>query len=227
MTSRREGRRRGRWRTISAIWGICSLLASGVVVWTVLRQPAWYAPTPIDESRLRTDKSELSGLLDDIGAALNGGASIDVVLDEGQVNRWITARGEIWPEQQIEIVGLSDPVIQFLPRDRVRVAAMATRGGVRIVLSAIFRLEATPENLRLHLESARAGRLPIPRGSLMRSLERLFTAPEGGGGAVTGETIELRNQWTWPNGKRRFRIERLEIAEGQAQMTLQPVRGLP
>ena len=112
---------------------------------------------------------------------------------------------------------------KIMDDNRIRLAATVDYGGVRAVLSATVRVELAPERLLLHVESLRAGLLPVPRGQL---LELARTNLEGRGDTsvtITEGTITLRNEWTWPNGKPRLRIARLETAAGVCRVSLEPV----
>ena len=167
--------------------------------------------------------------MDSIGDALNAGQPIDVEVRQDQLNRWIAARDEFGPVLgwQIELEGVSFPQVLLLDENRLRIGATAQTRVTAVVLSAAGRLELTPGGLLVHLESVRAGTLPIPRHSVLRPLPELLETDAGELGSLSGNTIRLRNQWTWPNGKRRFRVARLEVSAGVARLRLEPLPGTP
>ena len=207
------------------------LAAAGVIVVLLCLggaatcRPAWYAPVAIDRARLKTDKKELVDLLDDIGRALNTGQSIDFELHEDQVNRWLAARSELWPElEDAGMRGLAHPQLRLLDENRVRLGVTATGGAWSAVLSASATGQLTEDSLIVRIESARAGVLPVPATSVLKPIrEKLADA----GGSLSGSTINLPNDWVWPNGKRRFRISRLEVSGGVARVSFEPTGKVP
>ena len=105
---------RRRWRGVLLAVG-AGLTGALIAIGCALTcRPTWYEPASIDYARLKADKRELVGLADEIGAALNGRRSIDLELYEDQINRWITARAEIWPDSQTSLEPLRRPQITLL-----------------------------------------------------------------------------------------------------------------
>lgn len=224
-----RGRGRGayRWRHVALLAGLVLLLAAVALTWTATRRPAWYQPAAVDPGRLHDDKGALAALMDEIGAALNGGRNLTFELREDQVNRWIAARAEMWPGAPAALGPLSDPQVLFLG-DRIRIAATIAHGGVRTVVSLTGRIKVTPDSLFVECESARLGALPVPRewvakwAAQMPLVAKHLAIRPGG-----DRTVSLANEWVWPNGKRRCRLGELQVLNGVARVVLEPLRGGP
>ena len=183
-------------------------------------RPAWYTPVAIDHARLKTDKRELVDLMDAIGTALNTGRPIDFELREDQVNRWLAARSEMWPEvEDAGMRSLAHPQLRLLDDGRVRLGVIATSGAWSAVLSACATGKLAEDSLVVRIESARVGVLPVPAASVLKPVSEKLT---DSGGTVSGKTISLPNDWVWPNGKPRFRIRRLEVSDGVARVSFEP-----
>ncbi|MCK4341435.1 MAG: hypothetical protein KAY37_06915 [Phycisphaerae bacterium] len=189
-------------------------------------RPTWYRPASIDRARLRDDKRELVNLLDRIGAALNERRRINFQLQEDQVNRWIVARAEMWPEAAIDLGPLQHPQVSFLD-DGVRIAALMEQHGLRAVISVTFRVDVTIDEIRINYDSARLGALPVPRGWLSDWMAQMPIADHVIRDSGPDGTIVLQNDWIWPNGKRRYRVADLRISAGQANVVLEPLPGGP
>jgi len=184
-------------------------------------RPGWYEPAAVDYERLRQDKVDLLQLQDDISAALNAGQTIEFTLAEDQVNRWITARGELWPDIGLDLGPLRDPVVHFAG-GQIRLGATLSAAGFRPVLAVACRGAASADNVRIELTGMRIGVLPIPAGAFNDTLAASLkhsrlpaTLPEAG-------VILLRNDFVWPNGKRRCRVATLEIGDGTVRVVIEP-----
>ena len=186
-------------------------------------RPAWYRPATIDHTRLKNDKRDFVNLLDSVGEALNAGESLEFDLDEEQLNRWIVGRAEIWPAWQLDLAGLDYPQVSLLDGGRVRLAALAHNGPIEVVLSAVGRCELAGDELLLHVESVKTGKLSIPRGRVLAPLREALEREAGELATMQGKTVRLHNEWTWKNGNRRFRVSRLDIADGVAHVTFEPL----
>lgn len=189
-----------------------------------LCRPSWYQPLSIDFSRIQSDRDRFVRLGDAIGDALNAGRSIEFTLNEAEVNRAIVSRREIWPEAgDWDLHGASQPVVE-LSESGLRIGAMSeARGGFRVVLSCLLDAEPAGERVRLTCRGVRVGALPVPAGMVV---ERAITALRDGGIEVgaEGEAALLENDWVWPNGKQRFRVEEIEFGDGQMRVRLGPMR---
>jgi hypothetical protein len=190
-------------------------------------RPSWYRPLAIDHARLKADKRDFVHLVDAIGVALNSGQTIDFELAEEQVNRWLAARGEVWPASGIEVEGLDYPQVNWLGGNRVRVAATVTGRPIELIVSAIARCELVSGQLVIQLEGARCGVLPVPRGRILDPIRQWLSGHPDDSVAVSAGAVSLRNRWVWENGKRPFRLRDLEISDGAARVSLEPLRAGP
>ena len=218
-----------RWKLIYLLTSAGLLLAVLTVGAAATCRPSWYTPTAIDQSRLQADKREFVNLVDEIGRALNAGQIVNIELREEQVNRWIAARAEFGSVlgYEIEVEGISYVQIVFLDGNRIRLGATATNLGLDVVLSATLRLELTSDGLLGHLESVRTGVLPVPSAPVLDPIREMLESDDAAVGSVSGKTIRLPKEGVWPNGRRHFRVRRLEISQGVARVSLEPVTGGP
>lgn len=202
------------------------LAGAGVLALAVTRRPAWYQPAAIDHARLPADRQALVGRLDEISAALNERRRVEFTLDAGQINRWLAARAELWPEATADWGPCDQPQIDFLP-ERIRVAALVRYAGLRTVASVVCRVRVDAQHVRVECESAHLGALPVPLGWLAARWPGLADLTANGRVAREDQAWVLENDWVWSNGKRRYRIERLELDAGRAAVTLRPLRSTP
>ena len=217
-------RRAVRWRVV--LLGVCAIgvVLAATLGLAVTHRPSWYHPPAVNRARLHADKAALAELQEEISAALNAGQAVHFELSEDQLNRWIAARTEMWPEAAFDVEGLEQPQINVLD-GRIRVGATVRQGAFSGVLSLIGRSEVTDTSLVVYYEAARLGAIPIPRGWI---IEQLAALPPSGRGAVDVDgrgTIALKNEWVWPNGKRRFRLRELRAMSGMVSVTLEPISG--
>ena len=206
---------------LGAVVGVVILAVGGFLL-AGTRRPAWYHPAPPDRARLHEDKAALAGLQEQISAALNAGREARFVLDEAQVNRWLAARAEIWPQLALDLGPLEQPQIRL--RDgRLEVAASGRAGGMRVVGVLGCSVAVAEDTLVIRLDPLKVGALTAPRDWVSDILARPATRR----GVVIDRragTITLDNDWVWPNGKRRCRLRELEIGDGVATVGLEPLR---
>ena len=219
-STHRRTRLRRRWLALAI--GTVFLLVTLAAILTVSHRPNWYHPASIDHARLRMDKQALAHLLDEIAAALNDGRSIPLHLPEDQLNRWIAARAQIWPDAETDMGPLRLPCVTFLDGE-ILAGATLTVGGFRSVVTLRARIDIQEENLVIRVQSARIGALPVPRrwlhsqfASLSRTISQA-TAPR------ESSTLIFENRWIWPNGKRPCRLGRVEVAPGRVHAVLEPL----
>jgi hypothetical protein len=192
---------------------------------TLTCRPRWYQPASIDYTRLKMDKQDLVNLLDSIGASLNCGEAVELEFGQDQVNRWITARAEIWPDHQAAALEpLRHPQVAFLDRNRLLVAATVEWSGLEPVVSCVCRFELDEGQLSVFCDGLRVGMLPVPAAWLAGPLNELATAFDSPTAASVDRGFVFPNEWVWPNGKRRFRIRRLDVSAGQAGIALEPIQ---
>jgi hypothetical protein len=222
--SRRLSRRVG-WRFLVALAGTVAIVVVLGLALAGTYRPRWYHPAPVDRARLREDKAALVSLEEQISAALNAGQEVRFELREDQLNRWLAARGEIWPELAADLGPFQQP--QVLLRDgRIQVAARTRKGGLTVVAALTCSVDVTDDTLLLRYDAPRLGAIPAPRGWASGVLARL---PAGSGVAVDQDAgaVAVDNDWVWPNGKRRCRLRELHIADGVATVVLEPLRAGP
>lgn len=216
--------RRGR-RWLRGL-GLCAAtVALGLVAMSCAAacRPSWYAPASVDYTRLPDDKQALVALVDGIGDALNASRPIEVRLEQTQVNRWIAARREI----EMDLSGLpldllERPCVQFLPGNRVRLASWVGRESWRAVVTVELRLSLEGNDVLARCTALRLGALPLPR---VWAGKAAAAALESGAGSVRLErdgVVRIPGHGVWQNGKRPFRIVRLSIESGRAEVALVP-----
>lgn len=180
-------------------------------------RPATYRPHAIDYARLPADKQSLADMLQSVADRLNTNQPAEIVLDQEQVNRWIAARYELWPAEQLpELPAVESPQVRFLGDGKVEVAALASSGGLRAVVTLTARVRLDENGVHLAPDSARIGALPAPIFWLGRSIRA------GGPIQRAGSEIEFDKFGSWPNGRRPFEIVTLEISDGRARVVLKP-----
>ena len=199
-------------------------IASLIVVGGALTcRPAWYQPVSIDYNLLESDKHTHARIENDISAALNSSEPIELEFDESSVNRWIAARNELWPGRAPSLDPFQQPQIRFLDGNRVRLGALVEQAGVKVVLSATFRVAAHGDAVAVTWDSVHAGALPTPGRLIEEAAEQLSEGLRLGDGALEGDTLTLPNEWTWPNGKRRFHVKHITIGDGILRVGLEPL----
>jgi hypothetical protein len=214
-----------RWRWRRVLLAVAAgLIAAPIAAGCALTcRPAWYQPASIDYTRLKVDKQDLVNLLDRIGAALNRGEPIELELSEEQVNRWITARAEIWPDSEPKALeALRHPQIILADGNRLRAGATVRWAGLEPVVSCTCRFVLNEEWLTIRCDSLSVGMLPVPRGWLAERAGKLADSLDSSECTVINGGFAFPNEWVWPNGKRRFRIQRMEISTGYATLRLEP-----
>lgn len=218
-----------RKRILRALLSGGAALMAGLAAIALLAtcRPAWYRPGSIDYTQLAADKSELFRRQDAVSAALNAGRPVEIELGQAQVNRWLAARGEIWPHLPADALAPFDaPQVEFMDGNRVRIAAEAAYRGLRGVVSVVGAVEPGTERVRIRWEQVGLGRLTIPRRWVIDAARETLVRVLEEHGTVGDAAIELRNEWIWHQGRPRFSIRELEITSGKARIVLQP-RGGP
>lgn len=214
--------RHRRWPRRVAIALSLLLIALLAVVAAAFWRPARYRPASIDFARLDDDQRALVNLLDHIGAELNAGRPVAFELSAEQINRWIAARGEIWPDASVPLDPLDRPVVWFTRGGWVGAAAEARWGGWRAIPSVQAAIECDGSCVRLRPMRVAVGAAPVPWSWLRPAVEPLL---RGGGGRVrltADGALEAPCDWVWPNGKRPMRIARIEVAGGRVRVELVP-----
>lgn len=214
-----RARRWGRRLLISSIFSV-TLLACFYFALTCT--PGWYAPPEIDRTRLREDKHTHLEIENSISDKLNRGESVTIELTEEQVNRWIAARDELWPGKVPSLDPLEQPQVNFLEGGRIRVAGLVRQNLLSVVTSIVLRVSADGANLGVEWESLHAGALPAPNALVRRVAESLDDTGDVSPDEIAAGRVDIPNDFTWPNGKRRCRVQSIETGEGVLRVTLKP-----
>lgn len=187
-------------------------------------RPTWYTPRAIDLATLRTDKQDLVNLADRISAALASGESVRIELDQAQVNRWLVARNDMWPDDPLPRFGpLRDPQIEFLDGARIRLAAAIDWNGFTPVASIELSGATRPDDIAINLRHAAVGLVRVPVPPLADWLDPTRHLPPGSTWDDATHRLVLRNRWEWRNGRVPFRIEGISAAAGRLTITLAPL----
>lgn len=212
-----------RRRTLLAAAGTLVVSAAALLAVASCR-PAWYRPSSIDFNLLEADKHAALGLVDAIGDALNRGRSYGFVLDGAQINRWLTARREIWPDaHEVEAGRWLRPQVDVLSAGRVRVAALLNPGALRAVVSVTLHLAADDDELTIRCDGVRIGALPVPVRLAVGQLAPSVEAVLRDGDRLDGGELKLANHFVWRNGRRPFRVGEVSIEAGRVHVRIDPL----
>ncbi len=205
----------GCWKHAIVAGAVTLLLGGGGLLVGLVWRPAWYRPAAVDYGRLREDKAALVALEEEISAALNAGRSIRVEIRAEQLNRWLAARHEIWPNLIAELADLEDPVAE-IGAGTVRLGVLWKRGHWRAVLSVQAEVLETRDELAVRCDAPRVGAVPIPRDWVAG------IPPAMGATWDTSGVLRIPNCWIWPNGRRACRLTALECRPGVVMVELGP-----
>ncbi len=217
-------RKRPRWKR-RVLFGVPIVTIAAVLTLggAMTCRPAWYRPASIDYAHLEDDKHAEFDLENRISRGLNRGQPVEIELEEAQVNRWIAARDELWPGDVPSLDPLERPQVSFLDDNRVRLAALVSRGGLRSVVSATFRLAVAGDEVVIEQARLRAGLLPAPRGLVTEVLRRAAPQLHLSEEALRRGIFRVPAEGVWHNGRRRFRITNITIRHGVARVRMEPL----
>jgi hypothetical protein len=216
-------------------------LLGGISVWMLFQHiPDWYEPPEVPQAEYQRVRDELLSAEDRFTADLVAGRPFEYVLEDRQLNEWISTRHAIWapaakwiPEQ------IENPVIRFLP-DQVAVAGLLHFGDLKVIGSIHLSLDVVEDQLSVKLLHLQGGSLPVP-GSWVVNLLLEFWDELGAknlkdidlGGKTTSEEIAAQiarlpigalfpATARWPNGKQDFRLRGIRTEQGRLVLTVQP-----
>jgi hypothetical protein len=172
------GRHWGRW-TAGITTGLAGLAALGFFAAT--SRPSWYQPVTVRPEEYAILRNQVPNFCNDIGIYLKAGQPFRITLPQEEINRWLAARGEIWPGLRDVLPSyIVDPVVSFQP-GRIVLAARYDQSGLSSVLSLAvnLRLEAGGDEIHVEVGSLRAGYLPVPR-ALVDGLARKILVRQTG-----------------------------------------------
>lgn len=230
MPSSSRTRRAGRWRLAAVLLLLLLAWLTFAILLAATCRPASYRPMSINQARLAHDKRNLVNLVDEIGVALNAGQTALITLDEAQINRWLAGRAHFWPDANLDLTPFDHPQIALEP-DAVAVAAQVADGNWRIVLSIACKIQICAETIQIDCARARVGRLPLPVAWGLRQSAAAVAEGLPRDWRLADGQLVLPNRFTWPNGERAYKVQRLTIRDKTVQIELAPLhserRGRP
>lgn len=215
---------RFRWSTVTIGAAGALILALISAIFASILRPSWYLPIAIDYSQLEADKRDLVSWYDRISGALNAGRSIEVQIDQDQLNRWVASREEMWPDLALRIKGAEDPLLRLRTGNRIEFGATVEHNGWKSVVSVRIGV-AVEGRILARVEQVRVGRLLFPLAVVWplvvsRLNEHPLAAVE-----LDGRTLRVFNEWVWENGRVPFRIGDLRVDDRRLQMRFDPITG--
>jgi hypothetical protein len=235
-----KNQRRRRWYFWGATGLVTLILASCAIGWMLFQAiPPWYQPVSITGKRkLQKIRNDLLGTLDTFGTALvHHQGPFQYRLKQDQLNAWLSARRQIWPQSRHWLPRqLSDPFIALAP-DGIRVGITYKNGEIQTVINTHLDIEATADGLRVHLANVQAGELNIPRSWVRQELAKLDNdrwpagekAPFQYNQQPLPPLVDLCEQalfpssWIWENGEQPFRIVKVQCTQGTLVLTIEPL----
>jgi len=210
--------------------------AACITLWLIFQhKPAWYRPAPTDPEALRDIRMKVTEIADGISRRIVAGEAFELSFADETVTEWLAALPHVWPDAAQAIPAqLSEHVVCFEP-GAVRIGTLYADGGWRAVLSAAVEIDMSVDNreITLKLREAHGGSLPIPAAILHRLLANLDAdskeSPSQRHGSGLDDPTSLLagtavpNRFVWPNGKRPFRINQLELTKGRIRLTIEPL----
>ncbi len=234
-------------RSIRILRRACILAASvGLIglaaLWlTFQHKPGWYRPATLDPAGLHQARREATNTLDSIGDRIVRGEPFDLVLSKRSVNEWLAVLPQLWPDVARHLGSQFIELAVDFDSDGIRVGALYTRRGWRVIASVDLKIAVTQDGrfLQITLPRLRGGSLPLPGRLLESLLEPLIrqgrTNPSSGASAfdpIVGEIgsagervagVRLRNRFIWPNGRRALRFASIEVKTGELHLRIEPL----
>ncbi len=221
------------------------VLAIGGVacVWLMIHhRPGWYQPISLDEAGLKRTRADAATTADDISDRIVHGEPFDLVLHDRAVTEWLVTLVEHAPERARDLPPeLSELAVRF-DDGLVRIGVLLAKDGRRAILGAAVTAELSDDgrDITIALSGVRAGSLPLPRAGLVEVIgpileEAKALDPEDVGSPVDSalrrlesidelfDGIGVRNRFIWPNGERPFRIDSIEIEDGELKLRIEPL----
>lgn len=248
--------RLGRKRRIVLLSAV-ALIIAGLVTAYILASwmPADYQPARLTSAEKDVAMREFRRRLMEFNNEGQKNEPFDWTLTQDQLNRYLDSMDEIAVQggteagsvhRAMESIGLAEPAV-VLDNGRVRIVARSLQ--YKKIVSLDIGLSLDPDGrLRVSIESARIGRLPMPaslvrsmierlRGKLSRRLGDVTSAPAVGGldssqvalvlqrviSAIDGEPIPTEMTWRITTRKR-VRVTRIDIADQKLTLHMEHVR---
>lgn len=232
-------------------WSLLVAPAVLVALWlTFQHKPGWYTPIVVDDAVAQRARREALALADYISDRMVQGQRFDVVLSKRSVNASLAALPRIWPDVVPALPpSVSAPAVHF-GADEIDFGVLYDKHGWRAIVSVAFSARVSKDGrfLRFQARGFHGGSLPIPRAILDRLLAPLLAdSVEGRGPRSRGDDreaavptlgdalrqlgsvddlftgVRVRNRFTWPNGRRVFRIESITLDDGQLTLRVEPL----
>ena len=223
MRTRHTGRRWVRLRRIG-FWILVTVPIAAVAGWLALRYiPSWYRPVVLSSEELVRVKGDIAGRADWISHRMVAERSFELILHDYTVNEWLAALPRAWPDAwRIVPPELTDPVIRFEP-EVIILAAHGAKDGWEAILSVRVEVAVSDdgESIDVGVTSLRGGVVPVPRSVIDSLLESLSDSDSWSD--PDGHRLRVPNNFDWPNGDRRFRIESIRIEEGAVRIVVEPL----
>jgi len=231
----------GRALSLALAAGLIALIA----LWLAFQyKPGWYRPIVLDDAGIQRAERQAVAVADDVGDQMVEGRPFRVVLQDRSVNEWLAALPHVWPDARDALPPeLTEPVVRF-EDGCIKVGAHYAAGGWRTIVNMGLTLGVSADGttVEIALNGARGGSLPIPRSVLDRVFAQLSRSPPVGqdkprhaadvlASALREieslddlfEGVRIDNRFVWPNGDRPFRIESIEIDNGQLRLRIEPL----
>lgn len=249
MTGTIPSKPRRRWIRRLSMAGAVLLGLAGVLLVAATCTPGWYNPPTVGPADCREIRNELPTFVSTIGTYMEQSQPFRIELPEEKVNRWLAARGEIWPSLRHALPPeVQDPAVSFQP-GRMVLGVRYQGGGISSVLSlaATVQLDETGQAIVLGVGDYRAGLVPVPqslveehaRKAMAKALweklagflrvgdmdlaRQLRLSDEQLARLIDPSNIRLSSHGVWPNGKRPFHISNLSIEQGRMLIDIVPV----
>lgn len=212
--------------------------AGFATLWLIFQhKPDWYRPPPVNERMLRDARSEVAEIVEGISHRIVRGETFELSFTDETVNQWLAALPHVWPGARRNVPPeLRDLVIRF-EDGRIRIASLYVKGGWRAVLTVAVEVGLSKDGRRVSLQliEAHGGSLPVPHSVLVYMLGGLAIGgadtvirsgdppkPHKPGTAADWLSgLRVPNRFVWPNGKRPFRIDAIELTQGRIRLRLE------
>ena len=200
---------------------------AAVAGWLALRYiPSWYRPVVLSSEELVRVKGDIAGRADWISHRMVAGRSFELILHDYTINEWLAALPHAWSDAwRVVPPELTDPVIRFEPGGIILAAHCAKDGWEAIIRVRVeVAVSADGDAIDVRVTSVRGGIVPVPRSVIDRLLESMSDPELDHSSAESADhRLRLHNQFNWPNGDRRFRIESIRIEEGAVRIVVEPL----
>jgi|CXWL01.1.fsa_nt_gi hypothetical protein len=210
------------------IASILVLAAGGVALMLALEyRPAWYAPVALTETELQQGRMEAMRVVDLVSDQLVDRKPFEIALSDNQLNTWLSGLAQIWPDAERRIPReIVEPFVTF-ESGSLRTAARLVSNGWRAIVSSDYGLQLSTDkkHLIVKLNSVRCGAVTLPR-FVVASLCKPYLRTEAMRGHTLSQLYEglpFENRFVWPNGRRPFRIEELNVEQGKIRLRIEPL----